>query len=291
MSLAVDLSCVTGDSPASVVGPSSVTPHRDRSASREARFAKLERRLNERGLSLADVMVLGGSLNRIMVRRAGEHCRWCARCGEDIDPGQPVVRCWVYLGGSPFTGGAERQLAPVCLACTEEDQEYLCEYRRLWRMASRHPERWPRCEECGRPVLLLAGTTFKRLSCSERCAYLAKLAARRAQRIRKIDCADCGATFSARADARYCSPACRQRAHRRRHRKAEPCADHPDLASQVDRREGVGTGSARGRGMTPAPAFACPQPPSLAMIGMWPWRLHLRLSPSSMRAGAGCGES
>ncbi|ORA41687.1 hypothetical protein BST20_01110 [Mycobacterium branderi] len=32
-----------------------------------------------------------------------------------------------------------------------------------------------------------------------------------------LTCSICGTSFQARADARYCSPACRQKAHRARH--------------------------------------------------------------------------
>ena len=71
-----------------------------------------------------------------------------------------------------------------------------------------------RCTGCGR---LLARTSFwpARL-CSEDCQRTARNTRRRVERAGHT-CPSCGNAFTPpRADARYCSPACRQKAYRER---------------------------------------------------------------------------
>ena len=49
----------------------------------------------------------------------------------------------------------------------------------------------------------------------------------------RIQCRECGTAFYGRADARYCCPACRQKAHRARARQraAYEAVPAPDLSS------------------------------------------------------------
>jgi hypothetical protein len=71
------------------------------------------------------------------------------------------------------------------------------------------------CVGCDRP-LVIWGRTDKDV-CGRAC--LKRLKRRQArQEPEPVVCATCGTTFTpARSDARYCSNACRQRAHRQRH--------------------------------------------------------------------------
>ena len=49
--------------------------------------------------------------------------------------------------------------------------------------------------------------------------------------LRMIRTCTCGTEFHGRADAQYCSPACRQKAYRDRAEQREPDQDHIDLTA------------------------------------------------------------
>lgn len=73
------------------------------------------------------------------------------------------------------------------------------------------------CDECGEEFTPHARRDDRRF-CSRTCAnrHWAKTSrATRAAPVRELQCAQCGETFTAkRSDAKYCGPACRQRARR-----------------------------------------------------------------------------
>ena len=84
------------------------------------------------------------------------------------------------------------------------------------------PPREAACTVCGRTVLRpVFWKPTGEVTCSDRCrlrAYRARVtAARRTQTRGTLRCGRCGAAMTGRADRRYCSPACRQRAYRNRH--------------------------------------------------------------------------
>ena len=69
------------------------------------------------------------------------------------------------------------------------------------------------CVVCGRVVELAANVKRKTITCSDKC----RLAQYRTPVTdEERSCAGCGQTMTGRADRRFCSPACRQRAHRQR---------------------------------------------------------------------------
>jgi len=77
------------------------------------------------------------------------------------------------------------------------------------------------CESCGRPVIdrvILGYVVLRHITCGEpACQRAIRAAPARARRRRPCVCLGCGIEFKpARDDARYCSPACKQRAYRRR---------------------------------------------------------------------------
>ena len=62
---------------------------------------------------------------------------------------------------------------------------------------------------------------FRRRTCSTACQYLAWVRRQREKRPAKTFCAVCNVSFQpTRADACYCSSACRQSAYRKRHERA-----------------------------------------------------------------------
>jgi hypothetical protein len=84
--------------------------------------------------------------------------------------------------------------------------------------------RWTRCAECGRDILLITDTSYKKppargVCCSEACrSEHRKRPAREKRRVglEKV-CGECGKQFTAsRSDAKTCSPACKQKAYRRK---------------------------------------------------------------------------
>jgi hypothetical protein len=80
------------------------------------------------------------------------------------------------------------------------------------------------CRRCGRRRHRNRGWGTSRAYCCDACAHAADLKRRRSRRRTwhpKQTCATCGAAFTpTRSDARYCSPACRQRAYRQRKQDA-----------------------------------------------------------------------
>jgi hypothetical protein len=71
---------------------------------------------------------------------------------------------------------------------------------------------YSQCDGCGRP---LGRTNFwPDRRCSPACSRDARNRSRRRERVEHR--CECGLSFTARADARYCSNACRQRAYRQR---------------------------------------------------------------------------
>ena len=90
-------------------------------------------------------------------------------------------------------------------------------------------DRWcaPRpCQACSRPILYPVRMATdrrhglpKRALCSDRCSwyFYNRQRSERLAEARLLDCAVCGERFQpSRADALTCSPACRQKAYRRR---------------------------------------------------------------------------
>jgi endogenous inhibitor of DNA gyrase (YacG/DUF329 family) len=113
----------------------------------------------------------------------------CARCGEAI--GATVYICRTGLGNL---------LAPTCAGCAPSS---LLSYPA------------DACEACGRPVVRYRPLGYH-VYCSQRCQRRAYRQAHKPEP-EPTDCVACGERVDVRrADARYCSNACRQKAYRTR---------------------------------------------------------------------------
>lgn len=149
-----------------------------------------------------------------------QHADRCAECDAPFTEDDVVYR---RGGFRRWRDSFTERVLPYCAACSD---------------VAAHPERWLAvrpCEMCGRPVSNSRATAdphrFTRdwssygerdlvvhVVCSEACRRrLYRTPAERAVR----PCEECGEPFTARADARFCSARCRQRAHR------SICKDQP----------------------------------------------------------------
>jgi len=124
----------------------------------------------------------------------------CGECRGSIEPWQPVWR----------TSDQWRRWA-LCAACARRPGDPTDWYPPRACAGCRRPVSDPRRRRYGHPAppRRWAACSF---SCEQRARYQARTAATR----HKV-CTVCGAAFTPpRADGRYCSPACRQRAYRQR---------------------------------------------------------------------------
>jgi len=143
------------------------------------------------------------------LRNAASTGKSCGGCGRDFQPNEPVWRIR-HNTGLGFFGGSTI-IAPFCGQCARR-------YRR-------HDCLSEPCEGCGRAVRNTEWGNRRHIYCSEACAkgcevrrHSAIARDRRAEaRGRTRICAECGETFEpARADTRFCSGVCKQRAYRKR---------------------------------------------------------------------------
>lgn len=135
----------------------------------------------------------------------------CGVCGEPLSPDEPMYRTRTRVSGA---FGLSRWQINVCESCAPA---YL-----------KRDDGWPvytiYCHTCERPVRgSWHNLRAQRFFCCERCEwqhYNEIEKERRATQREHTTCRQCGATFeAARADAAYCSPACRQKAYRARKRE------------------------------------------------------------------------
>jgi hypothetical protein len=149
------------------------------------------------------------------VRLAAVHCRWCARCGRDLKPGEPV---WLHFAETLEAGEVSvrplGRFAPHCEACRRSGLTL-----DLWPGTRGYLDLGP-CEGCGRTVHRALTRRPQTVACCDECR---KVIRRRRARQRRLDrrivdtgrCSWCGDPFTpARRDARYCSGRCRVAAHR-----------------------------------------------------------------------------
>jgi hypothetical protein len=133
---------------------------------------------------------------------AAERAEWCAACSEGIAPDAPV---WRAIFDDSW---GHRVTAPICESCQQAHN-----VRGLHRSE---------CGNCGRVVHTRFRDSYGPYGertvayfCSERCRRELAKARRRVTPTERA-CETCGEPFTPkRADARYCGPTCRQRAHRR----------------------------------------------------------------------------
>jgi hypothetical protein len=128
----------------------------------------------------------------------------CYRCEKPLGPGGEVWRVRIYVGRGFF--GDSFLILPHCPECGAKAAG-------SWR--ARRAKPWP-CEACGRPVVDTGYLPPDHTACGSPCREEARKVRRRAQHDEQA-CATCGKPFTpTRADAAYCSSACRQRAYRER---------------------------------------------------------------------------
>jgi len=151
----------------------------------------------------------------------------CDRCEFPIPEGAPVYRRrdanqrgarWIWCAKCAAEESAKkersRRHALLINPAAFEDEKWdnLC-FSFGWRPAAP-------CAACGRPVIndRLSAKICKRVVCGDECRRA--LYAAQARERRKLPtraCSVCGKDFEPkRTDARYCSAACKQRAHRAR---------------------------------------------------------------------------
>ena len=138
---------------------------------------------------------------------------WCQKCKRLLAPDEPVwhYRRSFYPGS--YSKGETGIVFNVCRKCCE--REGWLDEERLWLKPQP-------CEQCGRPLHWNRRQLHVKYHvCSYECArriwaknrgphYLPVMHEPRA-------CAECGQSFyPKRTDARFCSPACKQRAYRKR---------------------------------------------------------------------------
>jgi hypothetical protein len=139
----------------------------------------------------------------------------CETCKRQLTKDKPVYRLFINVW---------ERYRMVCAAC--EDQ------RAKRNTAKGLPTKYPPwrparlCDHCSRPVVLdrLARKGLRYFVCGNTCRQAMQSATfRREHQRRRVSqhCADCSKPFApTRADAKFCSAACKQRAHRQTHRKA-----------------------------------------------------------------------
>jgi hypothetical protein len=175
-----------------------------------------------------EAMTQDFAARRRMVRAAAATAGHCARCGHALAPGAPVWRQRTSYPIAPFR--LVYTVAPFCERCGKPKGK---------------PTTARPCEGCGRPVHHVPSWCNpyapppRHALCSRACRRRQQSAVARARRAKARSatraCACCGEHFeSKRADAVFCSGACRQKAYRRR-----VTADECLAGETIDSRNGV----------------------------------------------------
>jgi hypothetical protein len=133
----------------------------------------------------------------------------CGGCGHKLRDGEPVWRYQKKTAPGMF-GGWYSALAPFCAKCRLDHWEVY---------ESRE------CATCGRPVHNTDRRGRRWVFCCDQCraqhqsSRQAAVARERRAEARDVSrpCLECGEHFEPRrADSKYCSPACKQKAYRKR---------------------------------------------------------------------------
>ena len=157
-------------------------------------------------------------------------CHTCDQCHRDIPPTEPLWRVTIPTGdyrprASDGAGYPVKKDVSLCRECALKDHQL--DY---WHDKAFDPDKavpgWQRdklepfrgqtfstCAGCGRPLGRV--DLWPSTSCSKECSRVIRNARRR-HGLTDRECRGCGQDFKARADAAYCSAACRQAAYRNR---------------------------------------------------------------------------
>ena len=132
----------------------------------------------------------------LIAKRTAWHC---GSCGTAIPAGAPVWRSKVLVGK-----WGKYWLSVVCRDCSRSKADPV-----------------DQCIQCGRGVGGRSSIMRQHIYCSDHCDSLHHAAIQRQKRTDArgtCDCDSCGEAFTPkRADSKYCSSKCRQKAYRQRH--------------------------------------------------------------------------
>jgi hypothetical protein len=170
------------------------------------------------GIWIKDATKLPTEEERERYREAYAHGSVCCRCGVALPPLSPVGMLGAKLVHYyPFRRDYEvvRTIATGCMTCFK-------------KLKAAYAVSIKKCPSCSRLIHLAGYSEYNRtFFCSKRCRnrfHKATFLARhpRVKKERQLrPCVVCGTEFMAkRADAKACSPTCRQRQRRQRQREA-----------------------------------------------------------------------
>jgi endogenous inhibitor of DNA gyrase (YacG/DUF329 family) len=135
------------------------------------------------------------------------------------DPPPSIRRCWACEGPLETFGVSvhgrlrlrrhtRALFGPICLSCyLAPEPEPGAWFKRITAITPPKP-----CEHCGQTIVRENNGKFKVFTCSDICRIAKTRTPRRD--IDGITCQQCGTQITGRANRKYCSAACRQRAHR-----------------------------------------------------------------------------
>jgi hypothetical protein len=150
---------------------------------------------------------------RERVEQAAYYGTTCAECSRDLGPGETVGRRRFEEDGVTIEGFGSHLIATasVCEDCCRDRPDG------SGMVGSGDPV-LVECSGCRRPVSMGSAEVSRWSVCSTVCRYAVRKAERRHRAAyRRYKCDQCGEVFTpARADARHCSSACRQKAYRQR---------------------------------------------------------------------------
>lgn len=147
--------------------------------------------------------------------------RTCPLCSRPVPDTEPMTRQQVL-----HAHGHQRWATwePVCMDCIPRDETGRPlayaegrDTRRSIFVDARALDGDPQpCASCGLPIRVAPDKRRKIVTCSDACR--SRYYSARADRVTPTAhvCSGCGETMTGRADRRFCSSACRQRAYRRR---------------------------------------------------------------------------
>jgi hypothetical protein len=145
------------------------------------------------------------------LRNAASTGKSCGKCSRTLRPDEPIWRTRLSYSTQATVFGMSSMIVPLCEQCRSDDHE----------VYASGP-----CECCGRTVHNTEPPSRrKHIYCSDNCkrrhgsdcqSAIARQQRAEARGPTRV-CGQCGEHFEpARADARFCSSVCKQRAYRKR---------------------------------------------------------------------------
>lgn len=142
----------------------------------------------------------------------GTHLRQCPICSTEVPADVPMVAAEVGRRRNRRERFWYRR-EPICMPCARSSWNPESPDGKTSALHHGADGVTSTCEVCNQLVVLQPDKRRKVVTCSDRC----RLSRYKTKRVpSSVTCDVCGKTFAARAGARYCSPACRQKAYRDR---------------------------------------------------------------------------